>query len=1106
MKSAPALVRNRILVPAVVLLTTGILLGTVVESGAQYFGRNKIQYENFDWKILNTPHFEIFFYPEEEDLAARAAVIVEDAYQRLSQLFEHELGAQIPFILYASPNDFQQTNIADGLIGEGTGGFSEPMRNRVVLPYPGDNAGFVHVINHELVHVFMFDMVYHSTKAGVARRAWFPVPLWFAEGMAEWFSTGWDQQADMWLRDATIYDWVVPLDRIYGGFQVYKEGQSALRHIARTYGEPKVVELFQAMGHTRDVDKALEQTIGLNTHDFSEEWIKALKKEYWPAYSNKQEPDSIGRRMTDHWKKQAYFFQQPALSPDGRFIAFFSDYDGLVDLYLMDAIDGRVLRKLVTGYRSNRFLTLHSFESSIAFSPDSREVVFVAKSGRDEHLFTVDVESGEVTREIALEMDIARSPDWSPDGDRVVLSGTRGGRTDLYLVGLTTGDVEPVTDDFVDEHSPSWTPDGRRVVYSAHPAATRDIRFEKDPDSGVLRLEAEPLRRPHLPEVQNSFDIWELDLISGRSEVIVSTAGADQDPVAFGDSTVVFVSDLTGVTNLYCYDRGSGVLRRLTDVLGGIFHPAVSADPDRLAFTAFTHAGFDIFLLENFGEFMHRQDFPQLPERDFARRPSPAPRPAEGIADASGGDGALALPLSRPVSLVSAAGLPPRAVAEVAVAERRHRARGGVAAAQPDSIEVGDTGVEGLPDEPLGPEPDVLAPGEIDSLDAAPALPPGERNGRAIGTVEDYHLRFSLDPIGSGYGGVYYTEGLGLGLANVLSLSDMLGNHRMQFLINFYGSIKNSDLAASYYYLKRRVNLAGGVFHYRNFLNSNFTSLGEVFDTNQLFAERNYGFFGLASYPLDQFDRIDLEVQAFVSEKTFYEYDSNFGVFFESGRQSDRLVQPSLSYVHDSAFYGQTGPVTGSRWLASFSPSLPLGGEDVDRVTSFVDYRRYFRLWSRNSLAVRLVGAQSNGGNPRNFVVGGPWTLRGWDTFDFEDREADGSPSHPNLLGRKMLLMNLEYRFPAVDALILGWPGRWGLGGISGVVFFDTGSAFDDRIRFFSRNEDGKRILQDLNADVGFGIRTNLGWLPLKFDWAWKYDLAGFSDSPQFHFSIGPNF
>jgi Tol biopolymer transport system component len=1069
---------------------------------AQYFGRNKVQYDNFDWQILNTPHFEIFFYPEAEELAARAAVIAEDAYQRLSGIFEHEFQQQVPFILYASPNDFQQTNIADGLIGEGTGGFSEPLRNRMVLPYPGDNAGFVHVINHELVHVFMFDLVYKSLHADTdVRQRWFPIELWMAEGIAEWFSSGWEANADMWMRDATIYDWVVPLHQIRGGYQVYKQGQSAMRYIAKTYGEEKVVELTKTLARTRSVDRALVQTIGLDTRDFSEEWEKSLKKEYWTIYADKQEPEDIGKRLTDHVEDRTYFYQQPSLSPDGRYIAFFSDVDGLVDLFLMDAIEGTIIRKLVTGHRSNQFLTLHSFESSIAFSPDSESVAFVAKAGDDEHLYVVDVESGEVEREVPLRMDIARSPAWSPVADHVVLSGTRRGQTDLYVVDLDTKDVIQITDDVVDEHSPTWYPDGRRVLYSAYPEATADVTFTRTAD-GLMRLEPSVVKDPEVRPRGTGYDLFSIDTVSREREVVLSTSGDDEDPAMLDEDTIVFVSDLTGVMNLYAYDVPSGVIKRMTDVLGGIFQPSVSAEADRLVFTAFDHAGFDIFLRENFREMMREQDFPQAPEQQFARIPSPKVRPSDELVAED---------------VLPEHVMPEDTVARVAVAERLQGQPEAVPTTDDEAAReaVAESTASSAPDSAGrrsgdGPEATDTESEMIDltAIDEEDSVPPGEREGRTIGSVEPYSLRFSLDPVGPAVGGAFYTEGVGFGVAQMLSASDLLGNHRMQFLLNFYGSIEYSDLAASYYYLKRRWNLGFGVFHYRNFVNSNFTSLGEIYDRNRRFSERNYGVFGLASYPFSQFERLDIELQAFVSEKTFYEFDRTLGVFFRTDeKERARLVQPSFSYVHDSTLYDMSGPATGSRWLVSFSPAIPVGGseEDVDRVTTFVDYRKYIQLWERNTFAIRLLGALSNGGDPRRFVVGGPSTLRGWGIFDFEDIDAAGNPVEPTLLGRKMALMNLEYRFPFVDALILGWPGRWGIGGLQGAVFFDAGAAWDDEIKL-TRGDGGLLRLDDLNADIGFGIRTNIGYIPLKFDWAWKTDLYRVDSGSQFHFSIAPRF
>ncbi len=1115
-------------------LLTLLLLVSMFDVGpasAQHFGRNKIQYENFDWQILSTPHFEIFFYSDEQELAARTAVIAEDAYNRLSETFDHELSTQIPFILYASPNDFQQTNVSPGLIGEGTGGFSEPLRNRVVLPYPGDNQGFVHVINHEMVHVFMFDIVYHSTQKG-SRRQFFPLPLWFAEGAAEWFSTGWDQAADMWLRDATIYDYTIPLPRAYGGFfGVYKQGQSAMRYIARTYGDDKVVDLFKEVGRTRDVNAALVQTLGVDQSTFSEHWIKSLKQEYWSLYSHKQEPDAIGRRLTNHAKEGNYFFQQPVLSPNGEYVAFFSDVEGFVSLYVSSVEGGDTLRKLVTGYRSNDFLTLHSFNSSIGFSPDSDEVCFVAKSGQDEVLYVVGIEDGGIEKSIALNMDIARSPAWSPVADEVVLSGTRGGQTDLYLVDLDSGRVEPLTDDVGDEHSPAWYPDGSRILFSGFPDTFVPVAVEANPEGEKRLTPVDFTSRTNVRDVRESLDLMALDVKTGTVARIVSTPGDDTDPFMVDDDTIVFVSNQTGVKNLHVHVISENQTQRFTDVLGGIFHPSVSTTANRFAFSAFNEGGWDIFVGEDFSGTIESIQFPQEGETELisARGAKPGfqlvatprvdetlpsvPRPgSETTADVvdakSPAQAEMERDKTRPRgALDSADGT---VLARLARAEEE-LARNG---ASPDD-ESADGGAETVdPAETADPAEaevpaetaDLAEGGVLDVADASGPDVPLFEPRTPVGTVEPYSLRWSFDPVGGRGGAVSYSSGLGLGFANVLSLSDLLGNHRMQFLVNFYGSLKYSDLAASYYYLKRRVNFAGGIFHYRNFINSNFTRLGEVFESSELFSERNYGLFGLASLPLTHFDRLDFELQAFVSKKTFFEYDEANLQYSEVRDQSDRLLQPSLSYIHDSAFYGRHGPVTGSRFLVSFSPAIPVSSKDVNRVTTFMDYRRYMRMWDRNSLALRFVGATSSGGTPRNFVVGGPGTLRGFDLYDFERTDASGNLLNEGLLGNNMLVFNMEYRFPFVDALFLGWPGRFAIGGVGAVAFIDVGSAFGDDFQPFARTSQGNLQLQDLNADIGFGIRANVGFLPLKFDWAWKSDLITTGGDVHYTFSIGPDF
>jgi outer membrane protein assembly factor BamA len=354
----------------------------------------------------------------------------------------------------------------------------------------------------------------------------------------------------------------------------------------------------------------------------------------------------------------------------------------------------------------------------------------------------------------------------------------------------------------------------------------------------------------------------------------------------------------------------------------------------------------------------------------------------------------------------------------------------------------------------------------------------------------------SPDFIGQG-AGVYFSTGFGFGMSNSIALSDILGNHRLGFAFNLYSDISESDFLISYYYLKKRIDYGIGLYQFKNYFNSRVTSVGETFGSYRLFSERNFGLFGLASVPFSKYYRMDLELQAYMSFREFYDQSALANpnpTLIASGKSTRRLLEPSLSFVHDSSFWGYFGPVEGSRWRLSLSRGISFSTEDVARTTAYLDYRWYKMLFYRNSIAFRASAAVSEGRDPRIFFLGGPLTLRGYDYLQFE--------------GNRLLLGQIEYRFPLVDALIFGWPGRWGFQNVGGTVFFDIGSAwYNDGIKFFEYENGERRYIlnDDIAADFGLGMYLNMGYILLNFQFAWPTNLETTRDY-QFHFYLGPTF
>ncbi|UCG52957.1 MAG: PD40 domain-containing protein [Candidatus Latescibacterota bacterium] len=1091
--------RGRII--SVLVLLTVLASAAAIPTQAQ-FGRNKIQYKNLDWQVLTTPHFEFHFHQGSEAFVIRAALIMEDGYRMLSEKVQETLPWRVPVILYGAHNDFLQTNVAQQLLPEGVQAFAEPSRKRIVLPFTGSYKAFAHTAIHELAHVFTFQIVYNRLLDNVFSRNYlFPMPLWIAEGVAEYLAVGWDEESDMFIRDAVIHDYLVDLDYA-GGFMVYKEGQSALNFIEDTYGQEKVRELLFALGSTRSADIALERTLGLDTREFSARWKKSLRKHYWPMYGEKTEAEDIGRRLTDHKKNRAYYNTKAVMSPDGEKIAYFSDRDGLISIYIMSTIDGKVIKKLVSGYRSNRFESLHFFTSSISFSPDGAYLTFVAKSKGRDVLYIVDSNRGKVKKKIKVECNEMTSPTWSPDGASICVSANFGGQTDLILVDVESGEMERLTNDPADQLSPRFFPDGKRVVFTYYPELTIPVPSTMNAEAKRTLSEMDFLAYENVRRGL-SFDIYEIEIDSRVMRPLIQTAGDDADAVVLDDGKrMIFTSDVSGISNLYIADLEKGTHYRITDALSGLFTPDVVESKNRLTFTAFIDGGYDIFISD---------DLESLIRNRYADESVVAGIQAQEGATGAGTSLAVEGSVGPDIPLVAMFERTALAKPETPESEETGPGADVYSVTEEDSASVFNVaaripGVSDDKDEET--EGTSLAQRAVSELEAD--VKTGARKTKGLegihrpvtdgepetkgGTVSKYKLKLAPDFIGGG--GVYFATGYGFGLANTIALSDILGNHRMVFSFNLQRDIADSDILASYYYLKKRINYGFGVFQFKNFLNSRVSSIGESFRDYTLFAERNYGMFGLVSIPFNTFDRLDFELQAFISERQFFEAVAedpltNQLIFEESGRSTRRLVEPTMSFIHDASFYSLFGPVEGSRWMVSLSRGIGFDETGVSRSTGYIDYRKYKRVFYRNSLAFRGAFAASEGKDPRTFFLGGPTTLRGYDFLSFE--------------GSRMAFMNVEYRFPLIDALIVGWPGRWGIGNIGGKVFFDAGAVWDKGdIKPFRDDVNGLQF-KDALGDLGLGLHFYIGYFLLNFQWAWQTDLREFYAS-HFTFFIGPGF
>jgi Tol biopolymer transport system component len=991
-----------------------LVLALPAPAHAQYFGRNAVQWDRLKFEVLKTDHFDVYYYPQEKLAAEQVGRMAERWYARLSGLLRHQMKERQPVILYASNAHFQQTNTLGGAPGEGTGGVTEAFKRRIVLPVGASLAETDHVLGHELVHAFQYSMTGQGKISDSNYPSALRMPLWFIEGMAEYLSVGpIDPHTAMWLRDAARRDKGLPTIRQLDNsakYFPYRYGQALWAYIASRYGDAVFARMLRGIRpNSNDAEDVIKGVLHVDPAALSKEWHAAIREAYAATATGKKDADAYGAALVTEKRQGGRLNVGPVLSPDGAHMAFLSERDLFsVELFLQDTRTGNVTRRLSRTVVDPHLESIQFINSAGAWDRAGQRFALGALVKGRPALLIMDGLTGGKQAEIPFpDLGEIDTPSFSPDGRRIVFSALSGGFTDLFVYDLQSKALRRLTEDAFADLQPVWSPDGRQVAFVTD-------RFSTDLDT----LDAGNYR---------------LALLEVDSAQITPLAtfekGKNINPQWTADGKgVYFLSDHSGITNVYRLDVASHDLFQLTDLVTGVsgitaLSPAltVAADTGRLAYSVYDEDRYEIYAIDDTEKLAGWRVLMEAP-RTAAVIPGGKAEgavvaaqkdPAAGLADAGGFT-------HKPYK--AKFGLDYLGQPYIAGGADRYGAffGGGISMSFSDMLGNHSLGTVLQVDRSAG------------FTDAGGIVSYVNRSRR-------FNWGLQVDRI------PYVTGGFSNGLATV--------NGQQAYVEQtvLYQQTDSGITAQGYYPFDSTLRLEIG---------AGFRNIG--FKTRVL----------TAGYSLNTGQQLVNDRQS----------QSSPGI---------NLWESTAALVKDTSVFGATSPVMGQRFRLDVSPVLgTLNYTGV--LADFRRYLMPVRPVTIAARVMHYGRYGTGGEDSRLYplFLGYPDLVRGYDTGSFSASEcgtqADGScPVFDRLLGSRLLVGNLEVRAP-----LLGLFGKRNLYGPIPVeigAFFDTGVAWDSASKPSLFGGDRR-----LASSTGATARVNVfGFAVLQVDWVKPLDRPG---------------
>lgn len=498
------------------------------------FGKNRVQYDYFEWKYFRYNQYETYYYTGGKELAIYAAKVARKHIKDQEDFFEYDLKDKIQFIVYNKQSHFKQSNVGLSLENGEIGGITNIMGSKVYIYFNGDHADFNRQIKEGIAQVLINQQVFGANWRQVVKNSsLFSIPEWYNKGLTSYMSEKWSPEIENSVRDGITSGKYKKFNRLSDKDAIIA-GHSLWAYIVDTYGESVVPNILYMTRVTQSINKGFLYVLGVSMKNLTKEWETYYEKEYKDLDKSKEE-DYLAKQLFKIKKRRDY--SEFKMSPDGNNFAFVTNQLGQYKIYIYYKDNDKKYKIYKKEFKLDR-INDKSYPL-LEWHPSSQVLTYVTEEKGALLMHFFDITTGGLEVKSIFKMEKISSMDYSDTGNEIVFSGIYNGQSDLYLYFIRSNSHKKITNDVFDDLEPRFIDNSSKIVFTSN--RTIDSLGYKPTDLELF---------------SNQKDIWIISNFKAKKEKerkltrVTETAISEKQPVGI-DSMLYYLGEEDNVLARY---------------------------------------------------------------------------------------------------------------------------------------------------------------------------------------------------------------------------------------------------------------------------------------------------------------------------------------------------------------------------------------------------------------------------------------------------------------------------------------------------------------------------------------------------------------------------